>query len=78
MKKLVALNEHGRVVGENHHRSKLLDREVDQLLDLRDEGYSYQWLADKFDMSKSGVRWICTGRYRCQTPAKLVEVSVPD
>ena len=76
MKILVARNAEGYVVGENHPGAKLTDAEVDQLLELRDDGYSYTWLAAKFDVSKSCVRWICVGRNRCQTPARHVEVSV--
>lgn len=69
MKKLVALNEHGRRIGQEHPRAKLGDDEVGLMLDLREEGYSYQWLADKFGVSKSCARWICTGRNRNQTAA---------
>ena len=76
MQKLVALNENGRKIGESHPRSKLTDAEVALLLDLRDEGYSYAWLANKFDVSKSCARWICTGRNRNQRPTRLVRVSV--
>ena len=78
MKKLVALNEHGRVIGQNHPRAKLLDSEVDQVLDLLEAGLSYSKAADKMDVSKSCVAHIATGRRRCQTPAKVVVVSVPD
>ena len=76
MQKLVALNENGRRVNETHPGAKLTDAEVVLLLELRDEGYSYAWLANKFDISKSGARWICTGRNRNQLAARLVRVSV--
>lgn len=76
MQKLVALNENGRRIGESHPRAKLLDHEVELLLALRDEGMSYSKLAEKFDMSKSGVRWICVGRWRSQAVGRVVRVSV--
>lgn len=76
MQKLVELNEHGRRIGQEHPRARLTNEEVGLLLDLREEGYSYQWLADKFGVSKSCARWICTGRNRNQTAAALQLVSV--
>lgn len=78
MKKLVALNERGRVVGQEHPRARLLDWEVDQVLDLVESGFSYAKVAEKFGVSKSCIAHIATGRRRCQTPARLVEVSVTD
>lgn len=74
MEKLVALNEQGRVIGENHPRAKLLDAEVDQVLELIDAGFSYRQVAEKMGLSKSGVAHIASGRRRCQTPAKIVSV----
>lgn len=78
MKKLVALNEHGRVVGQEHPRAKLLDSEVDQVLDLVDAGFSLGQVAEKMGVSKSCVQKIADGTRRCQTPARWVEVSVSD
>jgi hypothetical protein len=76
MQKLVAINEKGRRIGQEHPGSKLTDAEVGVMLDLRDEGYSYAWLAQKFEVSKSCARWICTGRNRNQSAARMVRVSV--
>ena len=76
MQKLVALNENGRRVGEHHPGAKLTDAEVSLLLELREQGYSYAWLARKFDVSKSCARWICTGRNRSQVIGRVVRVSV--
>jgi hypothetical protein len=77
MQKLVALNEKGARIGQEHPGAKLTDAEVAVLLDLRDEGFSYSWLAAKFEVSKSCARWICTGRNRSQTVARTIRVSVP-
>ena len=76
MQKLVALNENGRRIGENHPLAKLTDAEVALMLELREEGFSYAWLAEKFCVSKSCARWICTGRNRSQAIARTVRVSV--
>ena len=78
MQKLVALNGVGRRINQEHPGAKLTDAEVGVLLDLRDEGFSYAWLAKKFDVSKSCARWICTGRNRNQSPARYIRVSVKD
>lgn len=76
MLKLVALNESGRRIGESHPRAKLLDYEVDQVLELLDSGLSYAQVALKFDVSKSCVAHIATGRRRGQAIGKLVRVSM--
>lgn len=64
-----AVNERGMRIGESHPGAVLTDHEVDLLLELRDEGYSYSWLAEKFEVSKGTVAKICTGQRRCQHPA---------
>jgi hypothetical protein len=76
MQKTVALNEAGRRVGESHPRAKLLDREVQQVLDLLDAGLSYAEVARKFDVSKSCIAHIATGRRRGQVVVRLARVSV--
>jgi DNA-binding NarL/FixJ family response regulator len=76
MQKLVALNENGRRIGESHPRAKLLDSEVDQVLALLDSGLSYAQVAAKFDVSKSCVAHIATGRRRSQCVQRTVRVSV--
>ena len=63
---LVAVNARGSAIGEDHPRAVLTNHEVDLLLELRAEGYSYAWLADKFEVAKSTVFGICTGRTRTQ------------
>lgn len=78
MHKMIDLNELGRRVGQSHPRAKLLDREVDQVLDLLEAGLSYSTIAGKFAVSKSCVAHIATGRRRGQTVARSVRVSVSD
>lgn len=53
--------------GEKHHRAVLTDHEVDLVLELRSEGWSYDSLALKFETPRSTIRDICKGltRYWC-------------
>lgn len=64
--RLVQVNEAGRPVGESHPRAVLTDHEVQLLLELRSEGFSYGWLARKFEITKGHAWRICTGRQRAQ------------
>ena len=76
MQKLVALSDTGRRIGEHHPRAKLLDHEVDQVLALLEAGMSYAQVAEKFEVSKSCIAHIATGRRRGQPVGRLVRVSV--
>jgi DNA-binding NarL/FixJ family response regulator len=76
MQKLVTLNENGRRIGQSHPRAKLLDSEVDLVLDLLESGLSYAKIAEKFEVSKSCIAHIATGRRRGQWVQRTVRVSV--
>lgn len=65
----VAVNERGNRIGESHHKAVLTDHEIDLMLDLRDQGFSIRWLAEKFEMSRSGCWQICAGKFRLQRPS---------
>ncbi|MEC5161707.1 MULTISPECIES: hypothetical protein [unclassified Janthinobacterium] len=54
----------GRRLGENHQFAVLTDHEVEQLRQMRDEGATWQKLADTFEVAKRTVRDICAGRRR--------------
>ncbi len=69
--RVVYLNERGNRVGESNPQAVLSDHEVALLLELREEGYSYGWLAAKFDVHKATVQGICNSRRRGQSPAKV-------
>lgn len=71
MKKMIAVNECGYRIGEDHHNAKLTNHEIDLLLELREDGWSYRRLADKFEIGKSTVRDICKGICRSQTLAEV-------
>lgn len=64
--RLIGVNERGQRVGEGHPGAVLSDHEVDLLLELRDEGMTYSWLAAKFEVAKGTVAKICTGQRRAQ------------
>ena len=68
-KRAFAVNDRGLRIGEDHPRAVLTDDEVDLLLELRAEGYSYAWLASKLSVSKSCVAKICRGEHRAQVAA---------
>ena len=76
--RVIKLNLRGNRIGESNPMAELSDHEVDLLLQMREERhddgshrYSLQWLADKFEVPKSTVSDICSGRRRAQAPAKV-------
>ena len=70
MARLVALNEQGQRIGETHPQAKYTNGEVAAVLALREQGLSYQQIAQVCEMPKSTVAHICRGAWRCQTPAR--------
>lgn len=74
MKRIVALNRRGLRIGEDHQGAKLTNNEVELMLALRDEGWTYKELATKFEVSRSAVRKICLGLTRCQAPTRYKTV----
>ncbi|MGJ7508694.1 hypothetical protein [Variovorax sp. GT1P44] len=71
-RRLLQFGESGRRIGETHHKAVLTDHEVSLLLELREEGKTYGWLAEKFEISKMTVRSICRGRTRGMAPVRVV------
>ena len=51
-------------VGEKHWNAVLTDHEAELLIALRLEGYSWPWLAEKFEVSIRCCRDIFHGRRR--------------
>lgn len=79
--KLVLVNEAGRRIGQDHHRAKLTDDDINQIFALRELGLSYSKIAGKFDdieggISKATVRDVLTGRRRAQIPFATRKVLV--
>lgn len=54
----------GRPTGERHPMAVLSDHEVELMRQLRDEGMTWNWLAEKFEVPKRTVRDICTYKRR--------------
>lgn len=74
--RMLAVNDKGRRIGDSHPRAVLSNTEVDLLLELRGEGYSYGWLAGKFEIHKGTVAKICSGQRRCQLPDRFKPVGL--
>ena len=65
--RIVLVNDQGHIIGEDHWRAKLSNRTVDEVLDMRDTGMSYQQIASVVGCAKATVRDIIKGRRRGQT-----------
>lgn len=50
--------------GQNHHKTKLSDNDVELIRQLREEGLSYREIAEKFEASVWTVRDIADYRTR--------------
>lgn len=74
----LAINEAGRRIGDSHHRAKLTDHEVEQVLQLHAEGYGYRKLATMFETSRFTIRDMVKMRRRTQFPAswKVIRTEV--
>lgn len=57
-------NAQGRRIGEHNPSAKLRDHEVDLVLALHDEGLSLGKIAEKFEVTKSCIGHIVSGRRR--------------
>lgn len=75
--RLVAVNEQGIRVGEDHPRARYTDGEVEMVLNLRErDGFSYDKISKLMEMPKGTVRDFCKYRRRAQTAAAWKRVSV--
>ena len=72
----IAVNERGHVVGQSHPRAVLTDHEIDLMFELREQGYSYGWLAMKFEITKGACWKIVQGLRRGHVVAEWRTVSV--
>lgn len=69
MKKVVAVNENGARIGEDHPRAKLTDEQVDRIRDLREDyEMTYDQLAAMYSVPKTTIASICQYARRAQTP----------
>lgn len=70
--RLVRVNDRGYAVGEDHHRSKLTNHEVDLLLELLAAGMSQREVARKFEVSQKHVWRLAHGTNRSQLITRTV------
>lgn len=78
MKRILAVNERGLRVGEDHQNAKLTNEEVNRIRELHREGLSYRTLAMKFDVSKGLIARICRYELRVQTVIQWKTVHIPE
>lgn len=77
MQRIVAVNEAGLRIGEDHPNAKLTNSEVESIRVLHEEhGMSYSTLAEKFEISKGAVAKICRYERRGQPTADFKSVPV--
>ena len=75
--RLVAINEYGLRIGEDHHNAILSDREVELIRDLHyAEGATYRELEARFGVSRWAIGRICRYERRAQSPAGFKRVKV--
>lgn len=71
-RRIVALNDRGRLIGEGHPNAKLSDADIDLIFALREEGLTLSAIAAKFEVCKSCVHKILHGHRRAHTPVEWV------
>lgn len=72
--RIVAVNDIGRRIGQDHHNAKLTDADVELLLTMNEEGWGYRRLAAKFEVSKSLTRDIIKCKLRGQSVARFRKI----
>lgn len=66
-RRVIALNEAGYRIGEDHQNAKLSDAQVEAMRDRHEhDGVGYRRLAKEFGCSRTQARWICTYQRRNQ------------
>lgn len=79
MTRMIAVNDKGYAIGEDHHAAKLSNREVALLRELRADDPKY-WtfprLAEKFDISHYHARRLFHYQKRAQAPYDFRRASV--
>ncbi len=78
VKKLVAVNERGLRIGEDHPNAKIANAKVDMIFDMVDEGKTSMEIAAIIGVSLDLVKKIRCGQRRCQWPARFKEIEVDD
>lgn len=66
---IVAVNERGLRIGQDHQNARYSDAEVEMVFRLRDEGMGYKLIAAAVEMPIRTVRDFINGKRRCQFAA---------
>ncbi len=66
---MAAVNDAGRVIGEDHANARYLDSDVANVIELRRQGYTYREISRMMDMPIRTLRDYLSGRRRCQSVA---------
>lgn len=77
-KKLVAIGENNRRIGEDHPKAVLTNAQIDQVFDMRERGMSYGQIAMRLKVSKASIRDILSCRTRSQWAVRFKEIEVED
>ena len=72
---MAAVNDAGRVIGEDHVNARYLDSDVANVIELRRQGYTYREISRRMDMPIRTLRDSLSGRRRCQSVAGWKAVS---
>jgi hypothetical protein len=78
-KRSVSVNDRGHVVGQDHHRSRLSDHDIDLIRELRAGGMPLREIGEKFEISIQSVSYYARGDRRAQMAVdqKFVHVREP-
>lgn len=72
----VAVNEKGYRIGQDHHKARYSDSEVEMVWKLRDLGWGYKRIAAAVEMPIRTVRAFLSGCTRCQCAVAYKVVKV--
>ena len=70
MRQMIGVTEKGARVGQDHHRAKLTNRDVELIRQMHEEKIARSVIAEKFDVSVSTVDKIANYRRRNIAPAR--------
>lgn len=77
--KMIAINESGKRIGEDHQHAVLTNEQVDRIRDLHeDHNLTYTQLSEMYGVGKSTIAGICQYRRRAQTPFGWKRLEVED
>lgn len=77
IERMVAVNEQGYRIGEDHYNVKLTDGEIERIRHLREvDGLSYGKIARIFEVSEGSIVKICLYQRRNQFAARFKKIII--